>query len=441
MKATIAFLLAALGGGLIAGGGAENPAAASRTLNHPKLAAQFKPFVLENETRAKAPTNELPADFKAFFAAAAAGDWPAVSNRFKEFCNHAEQYEHSGKTDERLRGPAWEAVKEIWGAFDGFFVGDAKYSAAFGQAIINSIPPGSIYFGGTDPGRFIVSALCKSQAKGDPFFTLSQNPLGDQYYLEYLRTIYGGKIHLPTAADQQTGFEQYVADMQKRQTENRLKPGEILKVDNGEVRISGETSVMEINGLLAKIIFDRNPSREFFIEESDPLEWTYPHLEPHGLIFKINRQPLAKLSEAVVKRDHDYWVKTVQPMIGGWLHPNTPVEKIASFANKVFLQRDYSGFDGDLRFVQNDYSSRIFSWERSNIADLYVWRMNHAASTEEKNCMADEADFAFQQALALCPFNSEAAKSYIAFLKGSNRDADAARVDGMAKQFPKKKGK
>ena len=439
MKATIAFLLAALGGGLIAGGGAENPAAASRALNHPKLAAQLKSFVLEKETRANAATNEMPADFKAFFAAAEAGDWQTVSNRFKEFCNHAEQYEHAGKTDERLRGPAWEAVKEIWGAFNGFFVGDAKYSATFGQAIIKSIPPGSIYFGGTDPGRFIVSALCKSQAKGDPFFTLTQNSLGDQYYLEYLRTIYGGRIYLPTAADQQTGFEQYVADVQNRQAENRLKPGEVFKVENGEVRISGVTSIMEINGFLAKIIFDQNPSREFYIEESDPLEWTYPHLEPHGLIFKINRQPLAKLSDIVVKRDHDYWVKTVQPMIGGWLHTDTSLEKITHFAKKVFLQRDYSEFDGDPRFVQNDYSSRIFSWERVSIADLYVWRMNHAASAEEKNRMADEADFAFRQTLALCPSNPEAAKSYMAFLKGRNRDTDAARVDGMIKQFPKKK--
>ena len=97
MKKNIAFLLAAaLGSGFIAGGGTENPAAASRTLNHPKPGAQLKSFALEKEARANAATNELPADFKAFFAAAAAGDWPAVSNRFKEFCNHAEQYEHSG---------------------------------------------------------------------------------------------------------------------------------------------------------------------------------------------------------------------------------------------------------------------------------------------------------------------------------------------------------
>ena len=55
--------------------------------------------------------------------------------------------------------------------------------------------------------------------------------------------------------------------------------------------------------------------------------------------------------------------------------------------------------------------------------------------------MAVEADFAFRQALALCPANSEAAKSYGDFLKGRTREADAALVDEMTKQFPKKKEK
>ena len=76
---------------------------------------------------------------------------------------------------------------------------------------------------------------------------------------------------------------------------------------------------MEINGLLVKTIFDKNPDREFYIEESFPLDWMYPNLEPHGLIIKINRQPLPELSDEIVQRDHDYWTKYIQPMIGDWL--------------------------------------------------------------------------------------------------------------------------
>ena len=41
---------------------------------------------------------------------------------------------------------------------------------------------------------------------------------------------------------------------------------------------------MSINGLLTKVIFDKNPTNEFYVEESFPLDWMYPHLTPHGVI-------------------------------------------------------------------------------------------------------------------------------------------------------------
>jgi len=421
----------------LTGGCVQKSSASRGSIENPEVVAQLKMFAAVKETQANAATNRMPAEFKAFFAAAEKSDWLTMSNLFQTLLKRTGQISTTEPVDLSLRGAQWEIVKEIWGAFDAFFVGDKKYSASFGQDIIESIPPGSIYFGGTDPGRFIVSALCKSQALADPFFTLTQNALLDSSYLDYLRSIYGGKIYVPTDEDAQKCFENYTQNAQRRMQNHQLKPGEDVQVTDGRVQVCGIVAVMEINGLAAKIIFDQNPGREFFIEEGFPLEWTYPHLEPHGLIFKINRQPLTELSEAVVKRDHDYWVKTVQPMIGGWLHTDTSLKKIAGFAKKVFLQHDYRGFTGDPRFIQNEYSSRIFSWERASIAGLYVWRMNHAVSAEERERMADEADFAFRQALALCPSNSETAKSYGDFLKSRNRDADAALLDRMVKQFPK----
>jgi hypothetical protein len=62
---------------------------------------------------------------------------------------------------------------------------------------------------------------------------------------------------------------------------------------------------MAINGLLTKVIFDKNPDHEFYVEESFPLDWMYPYLTPFGIIMKINRQPLAEITEDVVKKDHD----------------------------------------------------------------------------------------------------------------------------------------
>src|ERR1700690_3792730 len=124
----------------------------------------------------------MPREFKRFFVAADKGDWLVVSNMFCDLGRRNGHFETTGETEWQLRGTPWQAVAEIWGGIAAFSEGDEKYSAAFGNDIIQSIPPGSIYFGGTDPGRFLITAMQKSHVKGDPFFTLTQNQLGDGSY-------------------------------------------------------------------------------------------------------------------------------------------------------------------------------------------------------------------------------------------------------------------
>jgi hypothetical protein len=166
----------------------------------------------------------------------------------------------------------------------------------------------------------------------------------------------------------------------------------------------------------------------------------YPYLEPHGLIMKINRQPLSELSDEIVKQDHDYWVKYVQPMIGDWLNDDTSVEKVAAFAKKTFGKQDFTGFTGDPRFIQNAYSHKIFSKLRSSIAGLYMWRLDQAAGEEEKDRMARAADFAFRQAWALCPYSPEAVFRYVNFLLKQERFSDALVVAETAAQMPSMQG-
>src|SRR5439155_14317471 len=277
--------------------------------------------------------------------------------------------------------------------------------------IIGSIPPGSIYFGGTDPGRFVITALCRSQVNGDPFFTLTQNALADRGYLHYLRNMYGTRIYIPTEADSTNAFSQYMNDVCRRRKENKLRPGEEIEEIDGRLNVSGQVAVMSINGLLAKIIFDKNPEREFYVEESFPLEWMYPHLSPNGLVMKINRQPLAVLSEELVRRDREFWTRYIQAMIGDWLH-DTSIGDVVSFVEKVHVCHDLSGFKGDPRFIQNDAPQKSFSKLRSSIGGLYAWRGGNAGSPDEKERMLAEADFAFRQALALCPRSLEALFRY-----------------------------
>jgi hypothetical protein len=403
---------------------------------------QLKQFVAEKQAQAESSTNEAPPAFAPFFAAAKTGDWLAISNAFNDFRKHAGQYEHSGATDERLHGTKWQAVIEVWGAFDAFGEGDEKYSAAFGRDIIASIPPGSIYFGGTDPGRFVVTAMCRSQVTGDPFYVLTQNALADSTYLDYARQMYGDKIYIPTAEDSQRCYEEYSRDADKRLEEKKLKPGENVHKDaNGKVQVNGQIAVMQVNGLLAKTIFDKNPRQEFYLEESFPLDWMYPQLEPHGLIFKIDRQPMPTLPDDVVQADHEYWAKYVSPIIGGWLNDDTSINKVASFAEKRFGQQNFSGFTGDRHFIQNTYAHRMFSKLRSSIGGLYAWRAEHSAGAEDKDRMAHEADFAYRQAWALCPDSAEAVYRYVTFLMQQHRTADALVVAQTAAKMPDMQGR
>ena len=64
---------------------------------------------------------------------------------------------------------------------------------------------------------------------------------------------------------------------------------------------------MAINGLLTKVIFDKNPGHEFHVEESFPLDWMYPHLVPFGVIMKINREPVPEMTQEMIDKDHACW--------------------------------------------------------------------------------------------------------------------------------------
>ncbi len=443
MRTTIRSLGAViLGGGLLISGCATKRMTSFQSLKNPELAAHLKSFVAEKETQAKAATNPMPSEVQAFFAVAAEGNWPAVSNAFVELRKHAGQSEPSGKTDERLRGPAWQAVVDTWGALDAFGEGDEKYAMVFGTNIIASIPAGSVYFGGTDAGRFIITALQKSHVQAEPFFTLTQGALPDARYLEYVRGMYGAKIYTPTDQDSKKALQDYTEDAAQRRSKNQLKPGETVTVGaDGKIQVSGQMAVVQVKGLLAKIIFEKNPDREFYIEESFPFDWMRPYLEPHGLIFKINRQPLPGLSDKIIGQDRDYWRSLVRPMIGDWLADDTPVAAVAAFAKKVFGRRDFRGFKGDPRFIQNAYSHRMFSKLRSSIAGLYMWRLDQAAGAEEKDRMARAADLAFRQAWALCPYSQEALFRYVNFLVKQQRISDALWVAETAAQMPSMQGR
>ena len=413
------------------------------------LPPQITSFIAEKEKHAQKLAEQLMVkahdDYWTFFRQARRGDWPATSKLYESLKDRTAVGKGS-TNDPSFDRTAWQTVVEAKMVFEFYTPSNnaPKWSTAFGEAVAKSIPRGSIYFGGNGAGRVLPAAFSTSRVGGGaPFFTLTQNALADGSYLHYIRDIHGAEIQLPSNEDSQRCFQAYLDDAQKRLQHDRdfpneprqLKPGEDVTIENNKVNVSGHVAVMGINALLTKVIFDRNPEREFYVEESFPLDWMYPHLTPHGFITKLNREPLNTLPAEAVTRDHEFWSRQLAPMIGDWLTVETSVKEVCDFAEKVFLKKDLSGFQGDPSFVSSDGTIRMYSKLRCSIGGLYNWRFGESKGKDEQQRMIREADFAFRQAFVLCPVSPEAIFRYINLLVQLQRIDDALLIARTAERL------
>ena len=242
------------------------------------------------------------------------------------------------------------------------------------------------------------------------------------------------EIYTPTPDDSQRCFQEYMADAQRRMQLNQLKPGEDVKIIDNRVQVSGQVAVMNINGLLTKVIFDHNPKNEFFVEESFPLDWMYPL--PDALRDHHEDQPPAAAGAD-----------------GGHLRPRPPVleailqaadrrlslittrrsSTICDWIEKTYLRHDFNGFTGDRKFIHDDDAQKSFSKLRSSIGGIYAWRLSPQCPAEyrpktnaEYQRLLKEADFTFRQAFAFCPYSPEAVFRYVQLLLQLQRFDDAS---------------
>jgi thioredoxin-like negative regulator of GroEL len=448
MKTIRLFIICVVGVLLCCSNGSAAPTDSFTTSSN-EVWAVFDRFVSEKHdlarTIAKKHNIEMPPRAEEFFAVAQKRDWNTSTNLF-----FAIEADARKETSEIPGKPShlWGAIHDTYGVLEVFHWMNPKFAKMFGEEIVQSIPAGSIYFGGTDGGRFLVSAFSKSHSKGQPFYTLTQNALADPSYLGYVADMYGDKIHVADTNDYQKCFDDYKADAKKRllhdkahpEEPHQILPGEDVHPDaNGEVQVSGAISVMAVSARVAKTIFEKNPTKEFYVEESYPLDWMFPHLTPSGFIIKVNRDEEPELTKDVLKQDHEFWSKASARLVGDWITYDTPVKDLTDFAERVFLRHDYGGFRGDEDFIRDWAAQTAFSKLRSSIAGVYGWRLGmppsggtmpqkFIASGDNRALIEREADFAFKQAFAFCPTSPEAVFRYVQLLVNMRRVNDALLI-------------
>jgi hypothetical protein len=370
------------------------------------------------------------------FAAASSGDWKSSTDLLRAISTN-----YHANAAHRLAPEVWFRVQDVGGFCELLATNNLKFIRLFADEVFKVVAPGSIYFGGTDPGRFVITALSLSHEEGQPFFTLTQNQLVDAEYLTYLRGLYRQQIKLPDDAMVKQAFDEYLADATRRLQHDQqfpdepkqVTPGENIQTVNGRAQISGQTAVMAINGLLAHDILRANPEHEFYIEESFPLDWMYPYLEPTGPIFKLRHAPLESLFEENMHNDREYWQRLNRRLIGQEVHDETDLAEVCAAAQE--LNGKPKDFQGDPDFLRDDNARKTFSKLRSAGSGLYAWRAAHAKSSSERRLMEREAELACKQAYLLCPKSTEAIARYLMFLISEHRADDGQKFIAAARKL------
>jgi tetratricopeptide (TPR) repeat protein len=231
------------------------------------------------------------------------------------------------------------------------------------------------------------------------------------------------EIYIPSPEDSQDCFQEYARQKQ-------------LSANNGSIQVSGQADVMAINGLLCKVIFDNNPTNEFYVEESFPLDWMYPYESPFGIIMKINRNPLPELTDDIFQRDHAFWTEYASRLCGNWITYDTTPQQIADFAERTYIGNNYKNFTGARSFVRDDDAQKAFSKLRSSQAGMYSWRCFPNTCPPEyrqktpaaQAALLRETEFALKQSFAFCPYSPEALYRYVNFLLQLGRFDDALLI-------------
>lgn len=249
----------------------------------------------------------------------------------------------------------------------------------YGHDMLRDLPRGSVLIGGTDPGRFIPTYMIfgespqKARHKKDPafdrrdLFVITQNALGDPQYMKYLRDQYTSERPPVTNA-----FETWLGRKSAYPTDTLILPDEEQVREAIEEAskpippdgrpLESDFSILPFSAVLHWIWLKNRDWRDFFIEESFPIAWTYDYAIPWGLVYKLAPNKLDQIPRDAVERDFAFW---------------------KDYKNRLLSDPDFL-VDIDAR--------RSFSRLRCTTGNIYRHRKMHS-----------EAETAYREALELWP--------------------------------------
>ena len=185
---------------------------------------------------------------------------------------------------------------------------------------------------------------------------------------------------------------------------------------------------MGINSYVTKAMFDANPDHEFYVEESYPMDWMYPYLTPFGIIMQVNRQPLE-----LTRGDDEARPRFLEPVFrpaGGKLdylrHDGQGTVRFCGeglFAARLQRIQGRSGSSSGTRTRRKAFPSCARPLGRAFTSGAPTT----AKIRRQRARLEKEAEFAFKQSFAYCPY-SEGASKYAQLLLETGRTEEALLV-------------
>jgi len=338
----------------------------------------------------------------------------------------------------------------------------------YGIEMLKYCDPGAIFYGGTDPGRFVPLYMINCDKFRSDVWLITQNGLADATYMNVLRDRYckpkhiwgwaktllkaldaeredhkgENTIYIPSTTDFERAFKIYIDRVKERRARGENIEEEV-NIVNGKISVGGVAGVMRLNGILTEMIWKENKAKHsFYVEESYVIPWMYPYLEPAGMIMKLCGEKTSITPEKV-KKDFEYWNNITNMFDNGGMIEFEDLSPEIVEANpdivKLFCNEKADGRKGKILIKPGEFQDDVtaqksFSKCRSAIAGVYEYRK-----------LWDAAANAYQQAIWLYPKSAEAYmrlanmymkigkfdEAYNLAVEYKSKDPLNTRVDGM----------